>query len=720
VIDMKLNMKIFDGFKNLICLGGALVIAISCDPGGNKGTGDGGDDGYYEFPLNWQEDGYEAGDNGVSVSISEVEEKNVVFTLVPGSVVKSYKVLVYPKAMIYNLLLNEGCVGADKDKCEDVIIDLVSASEHVFNASSSDDYAAKEFDWHNTVYADVSLVSDCDYFILVLGCYDDAAENPASLSISHFKTREREVVGDPSIGIETEVGYRAFIVRYHPNEDCKYFYHWIWSTDQMSEYIDLFGEKMMRDFCRTSAYEPFDSSVEANLSVKRTFDVADEVYPHNTVVAVALDANGTPSKDIFRYDFSLLSIPEGDFSPKASIRAGDRVGATIAYFDVSMERNCMSCFYRLYTKAEADALKSLSDSEKELVAISIAAEGWGVANTRFSFNTDIGALTGDAFSKSDEFQAELKPDTEYVIVYVAKNYFAELSGLCFSDPFRTRKLVRDNPAASLADVELTLSDVSRWGFKYNFTYTYSKTACYRFQIVWPYMEEAEIKPPHYVNDADDREKWMTFFYDTYQESPAAGLIPIANMWDAEPAGSDGYSMYGYEAGVKYVVAYCGEDINGVVGPVKFVEVTTTAPNPGPNPTIRLEDLRYDDEDGAIKGRFVTNEDSKKIFYFSIDSSDTEIYENCEIYYLLNTDDGNYGYYSSLWKEALISYGLSTSAESASVAFNAAKSSSKPVMVAAIAVGENETGDDVYSPVVAKIYVNGEFKDLSDFRTPVSE
>lgn len=718
-------------FFKVLPLVAAALLWTACDRNNPEGGDDSGngDSGFYEFPLNTQEDGFEAGDNGVSVNVSDVSEQNIVFNVVPGAAVKSYRVDVYPKAMLYNLLLNEGCVGGTKEECEDKIIQLLTtgtgACAYVFN-STDDEFAAKEFDWANSTYTDANLVPGCDYFILALGCYDVEGTNPASLSIAHVKTASRELVGDPQIAIETEVGYRAFIVRYHPNEDCKYFYHWIWSTEEIGEYIDLFGEEMMRDFCRTSAYDPYDASLEENLAIKRSFDTSDEIIRENTAVAVALDANMTPSVYIMRNDFTLLEIPEGEFDPVARIEPGSRIGATVAYFDVEMEKNCMSCFYRVYTKENADLLRHGSGDERSAEALSLASEGWGVANTNFSFNTDLGSLTGDAFRTSDESQVELDPDTEYVVVYVAKNYFGQLSDLCFSEPFRTKVLVRDTPEACEADLTLTLTDVTRWGFRYNFTYNYDKTACYRFQIVYPYTEDDPttdedddmIRPPHYIKDAADREKWVAFFYDTYYETPV-GLAPIANMWIAEKSGADGYSMYGYESGITYVVAYCAEDINGVVGPVKYAMATTTEPNPGPDPVVSLENLEYDDDLGSITGRFVANEDSKTIKYFGVTVTDATLFSACALNELVNGQRRDYDAYMSLWESQLIQLGLSTSAESVAISIAADKMSDTPVLVAAVAIGESD-GEDCYSPVVAKIYHKGEFKDLADYRTPPTE
>ena len=61
-------------------------------------------------------------------------------------------------------------------------------------------------------------------------------------------------------------------------------------------------------------------------------------------------------------------------------------------------------------------------------------------------------------------------------------------------------------------------------------------------------------------------------------------------------------------------------------------------------------------------------------------------------------------------------GLSTAAESANISHNVNSTSTNPVLIAAMSIGE-ENGSDVYSPVVSKIFYRGELKDLSDFRTP---
>ena len=712
--------------KKIICL---LFLAVStllwtaCDeqkgPEGGDVTSD-----YYEFPLNVKKGSFQASENGVSVNVTSLTEQNIVFEAKPGLAVNSYRVDVYPKALLYNFLLEEDCYQTPRENCEDKIIELMmsstsGASQTVFN-TASDDYDSKEFDWANTTLTEAVIVPDCDYYIMILGCYDDDGNNPASLTLCEVTTTHKAVVGNPRINIESITGHTAFIVKYHPNEDCKYFYHWIWSTEEIGEFIDIFGDRMMRDFCRT--YSPcYDAALEENLAIKRTFATAADVNPENTAVAVAVDENLTPTAIIVRNDFELLEKPEGDFAPRAEVKVGNRIGATMTYITAWMDKTCESCFYRVYTKEDAETLKNGSEQEKEAECYSLASEGWGVSNLRFGYDSDLQTLTGSEFTTDDEVKYDLQPDTEYVIVSVAENRFGDLSELYFSEPFRTKTLKRNSPDECIADVNLTITDISRWGFTYNFSYDFSKTMCYRFQIVWPFEQDDPttsedddmIRPPHYINDKDNRDKWMTFFYDTFQEGPA-GFVPIVNMWNAEPSGTDGLAMYGYESGVEYVIAYCAEDVNGVVGPVKFVSVKTTEPNPGPNPLVEIQDLTYDVATGEISARIVANEDSKSISYFIVGSNNGTIYSDCALAYLATTKRNTYDAYLSIWKAQLIQNGLTTSAEAATVSSFVDANSENPVLIAAVSIGEENLAD-VYSPVAAKIFYKGEFKDLSFFR-----
>lgn len=719
-------MKKLFGF---ILIAGAMLWGTSCNRAGNDDTPNTEDTQCYEFALNVQKDGYKAGKNGVTIEVTSIETNNIVFELIPGESVKSYRMEVYPKSLLYNELLNRGLVDAPLSECEDAVADLLASatsgtSVNLFNAAEADDFAAKEFDWANSKYNEATILSDCDYMILVLPFYDEEGQVPAPVCISEVTTEKATPEGNPYIGVESLVGHTAFIVKYYPNEDCRYFYHWIWATEEISEYIDLFGERMMRDFCRVAG-GPYDATDETNLAVKRTTDMRN-----NTAVVVAVDENMVPT-GLVRHDFALLEKPSSEeFIPEVTIEAGSRMSATMTYITVNMEKSCENCYYRVYKKADADILMNGTEAAKVAEAQSLAVEGWGVANPNFDYDVDFQQLTGDSFTTEDETKLDLEPETEYVIVYVGQNRFDELSELKFSASFTTKKMVRDNPSSCAGDVELTFTEVSRWGARYNFSYNFSQIMCYRFQIVYPFDmddptttdDDDYIRPPHHADgtlDTENREAWLGFLIDAYVEGPA-GKRPIANLWTAERTGYDSLADYGYESGTEYIIAYCAEDVNGVIGPVKFASFTTTKPNPGPNPVVQFESLTYDSTLNVLEGRVVANEDAKSIRYFIIDSNSGDIYGSCGLPYL-TTVGGRYTYeaYLNLWKLHLVESGLSTAAESASISQHVDPASENPVLIAAVAIGE-ENGEDVYSPVIAKIFHKGEIKDLSDFRTPTAE
>ena len=715
-------MKKLFGF---ILIAGALLWSTACDPA--KGEDDTQKESdCYEFALGVQKGSYKAGKNGVTVNVSSIETDNIVFELVPGASVKSYRMEVYPKSLLYNELLNRGLVGAPLAECEDAVADLLSSatsgtSVTLFNAAEADDFAAKEFDWANSTYNSATILSDCDYMIMVLPFYDEEGQVPAPVCICEVTTEKATPEGNPEIDVESMVGHTAFIVKYYPNEDCRYFYHWIWATDEIAEFIDLFGERMMRDFCRVAG-GPYDATEQTNLAFKRTTDMRN-----NTAVVVAADANMVPT-GLVRHDFTLLEKPTSEeFKPEVTIEAGSRMSATMTYITVQMERSCENCFYRVYKKADADLLKNGSDAEKTAEAQNLAVEGWGVANPNFGYDSDLQQLTGDSFTTNDETKLELEPETEYVIVYVGQNRFDELSELKFSTPFTTKKLVRDTPDACAGDVELTFTEVSRWGVRYNFRYDFSQIMCYRFQIVYPFEmddptatdDDGYILPPHFPDgtlDMDNREAWLEFLIDAFVEGPA-GKRPVSNLWTAERSGYDSLADFGYESGVEYIVAYCAEDINGVIGPVKFASFTTTKPTPGPNPTVQFEDMAYNPATGTVSGIVVANNQSKSLRYFVVDSNSGDIYGACGLPYL-TTVGGRYTYdaYLNLWKLHLVESGLSSAAEYASISQKVDPTSENPVLFAALSIGE-DNGEDVYSPVKAKIFYKGELKDLSDFRTP---
>jgi hypothetical protein len=148
-------------------------------------------------------------------------------------------------------------------------------------------------------------------------------------------------------------------------------------------------------------------------------------------------------------------------------------------------------------------------------------------------------------------------------------------------------------------------------------------------------------------------------------------------------------------------------------------VTTTEPDPGPDPVVEIKDIAYDDATGEIVGKIIANEDAKAFKYFVVSAESPDLYSNCALSDLVNSSRRDYATYVASWEKNLMEYGLNSYSESVTVSSVVEKNSSVPVLVAAIAIGE-ENGEDVYSPIACKIYYKGEFKDLADFRIPATE
>ena len=183
---------------------------------------------------------------------------------------------------------------------------------------------------------------------------------------------------------------------------------------------------------------------------------------------------------------------------------------------------------------------------------------------------------------------------------------------------------------------------------------------------------------------------------------------------ALPSGVDYLAYYGFTSGQEYVVACCAEDINGVVGPVKLVHVTTKEIKPGANPKVSIKPSLS--EDGStITCVFEANEDTKMMKYFAADKTD-------QYFYTLSLDELfkqnsylNYNDYIKSWTEWTILQGLQSQNLTSTGTYKVPTDKS-PVLVCAIAIGEKD-GEDCYSDLAHVIYYDGAFHDLSEYRTP---
>ena len=296
----------------------------------------------------------EADADGVSVSIKNVTNASVQFECRPGANVQSYRLDVIPLSMIYNTIINEGLVGASKDEIDELMITLLTSSTSVngvvFTEKTFEDYYSHNFDWVNTEYSNGGVLCDCDYAICIIPCFDTEGLEPSGVNLAYFKTEAPALVGDPDVRIDVSISYRAFQAVHEPNDDCKWVCYWSYLTEQIDEYVDVVGDRMLRDFVR-AASAAYDVASTADMVYHIDFGQSADAQVSQTVLALALDVNGTPAEYVTRKDFSLKPIPE---SPEAVYTIKPhKTAASIFWIEVDFGPTCKNCYYRWMSEEEA-------------------------------------------------------------------------------------------------------------------------------------------------------------------------------------------------------------------------------------------------------------------------------------------------------------------------------------------------------------------------------
>ena len=661
--------------------------------------------------------------DGVSISIKEVTNANVLFECRPGANVGSYRMDVIPLAMVYNTIVNEGLVGAPVEDIEDMLIELLkvstSTNKVVFNDGSLDNYYSQSFDWMSTDYRNGDILCDCDYVICVVPCFDEAGEEEIGVNLAWFKTSAPSLVGDPDVRIDVSTSYRAFNAVHEPNDDCKYVAYWSYLTEQIDDYADVVGERMLRDFIRCAS-PAYNVANLADLSYYIDFAQSADAKVSQTCVAVAMDRNGTPSDYVSRRDFYLMEIPE---SAEAVYTIEPyKSAASIFWLKVEFEPTCKNCYYRWMSEEDAARIRAYSDADKKAYARELVRDGWGVKNYKFSYDVEENVPTGYSYTAIENQIVAYKPHEKYVIVSAGENFYGEVTELQFSEPVVMKPRVVDNPSAcQVSDDEftLTLDKVSRTGFRYNFNYTNpDEVALYYFQIVSPVDPEAreknpEMCPPEDVDNATHAD-WMKFFFETYIVAEDGEKVLQVNTWNAEPTGYDALSMFGYEPDVEYVVAYCVEDMNGVVSQVRMEKVKTVAVNPGTKPEARVTAAL---KDGEWTFTFSANEDTGTLYYMTSSFGD-ENYEKLGLY-ALPVDAYNefrtYDSFHDIWEENMLNLGLTTNSLE-TYASEKARTDGTVILALCQPVGADAEGKPVYGEVQHVLIVDNQVKSLSDYRT----
>lgn len=671
----------------------------------------------------------EADGDGVSIAIKSVENYNVQFELRPGANISSYRVDVIPLAILYNTLIDNGNVDSSQEEVEDVLITLLTTSTStngvVFTDTLLDDYQSHTFDWMNTEYHNGSILSDCDYVICVIPCFDEEGLEPAGVNLGWFKTPRPSLVGDPDVRIDVSVSYRAFQAVHEPNDDCKYVCYWSYLTESIDTYEDIVGERMLRDFVR-SASATYDVANASDLSYHVDFGQSADAEVSQTSIAVALDVNGTPSEYVARRNFTLKPIPE---SPAAVYSIQPlKTAASIFWLKVDFEPTCKNCYYRWMSVEAADAIRNYTEDQKKAYARDLAENGWGVKNYGFYFDAENNVPTGDNESAVEHQIVGYNPLDKYVVVSVGENFYGQVTDLQFSEPVVMKPRVTDRPEACIVsedEFRCVLDNPSRTGFRYNFHFDNpDEIALIYFQIVSPVdsavrKANPEMCPPENIETATHQE-WMKFFFETYIVAADGEKVLQVNTWDVDPdpqssdtANRKGLSMFGYEPGVEFVVAYCVEDINGVVSNVRFERCRTQDVNAGPDPRANIS---ANLTGGEWTFTFSANEDTGTLYYMTSSYGDSN-YNNLCLPYILSDPYQDYPTYDSIfneWDKKMLDLGLTTQSLT-TYATEKARTDNTIILALCLPVGKNADGSPAYGELQHLMIVDGQVKKLEDYR-----
>ena len=559
-----------------------------------------------EIPMKIYDREVVASEDGVSVEVSELTETNFKFICRPGENVASYRVDVYPLAILYNYMLEEGGMGASEQKVEEIII------SHLFNATGSggfsidesvlgEDYFEMEYDWVNTSYAQQKIVPGCQYIIAVGACYDDSASEASltDLKLVYVETPKKTLVGNPWVDIAVRTTYVGAEIRQTPNADAAGVYYYCTDGAAIDAYEDAFGGRLLRDFIR-HGYIPNDP-VDASNTEALTYQIGpwSNVDPNHvfTAIAFACDSNLTPSDSYARQDFSLLEKPEDREEAALEYGVGEIVGASYLELAVTLGKECRNGYHILLKMDEASyegnylaARDYINGDESLRIALrdKVAKEGYAIHNNNFSFDKDKQEPDGSEFKTVWAEYAYVSPDTEYVVAYCGQNAFNEYTEIYFSEPFRSKPRVTDRPQDCKANASLTFTDVTPSGARFVVKYDPDNTANVWFINIG--MND-ELPPYNVPERTDSRETWVNWFFGIGDHSI------YMNQWWRVPSGEESFAYTGFDPRSTFRYAYIAEDLDGVVSEVMFAEYTTGGMEPGPDPTVEIVPT-YNPEDGT--------------------------------------------------------------------------------------------------------------------------
>lgn len=669
----------------------------------------------------------EGSDIGVTIEVTKIEHQNFVFELRPGAQIQSFRFDVFPLSQLYNTLLNDKMVGKDAVDINEQIRKYIFAEDgtggfqiSVKDFATPEDFLQIEYDWMNTTYAAATAIAipNCDYIIAVVACMDEncSSSSQGELTLCYVHTTSEELIGDPQVEIDVNVGYTAFGVNHIPDADAAGVYFFGYLTSEIDDYIDTFGDRMFRDFMRTRTSSPQDASDPDALVYSVSYGEGADHRIQSTTCAVAVDANLTPAATYSRKDFHLLEIPEEQPDAMVSVDIPEeRVAASYFDFNINFSKDCQTFFMRIYTEDEKISLEQGSEDVRKAEARDMVVNGgWGCHNPNFLWDSEKGESVGSSAKVSESYYGGLKPGETYYMGYIGRNAYQTLTDISFSKPIKLdARNLTSNENCKVKDLRVEISNVKRTQYTIDIYYDPSTVSMVYVSYFFEGAEGFTL-----TKDSSWKE-WVDYIFAPTQSGTDSYEYTNTNVnaWPTLQGGHDYWGVTGMTPGTEYTVFVCAEDFDGNISDVIIETVTTTSPTPGPDPTMDITLTRSNDSQGDWKITFSMVKDVKEFYYAYVDnySELATVLPGISKYHWDNIGKSSFTY--DKWYEGLYTWcaggitnnggGMYTDSESTPLHF----SGSNQVIAVCIAVGEKD-GAPVYK-MYHLICKNGETSTLEE-------
>ena len=351
----------------------------------------------------------------------------------------------------------------------------------------------------------------------------------------------------------------------------------------------------------------------------------------------------------------MKKIPDNPDEAECDLKI-TKTGASIVNMDVKMEKTCYAMFYRIFSAADWAPYENADEATMTALAQALDQEGWGIKNINFS---------QEGSYATTDYQHALDPNGSYVVAYVGRNEYGQLSKVK-TETFSTKARVTDNPGASKATIDITISDPGRTSLKLTYTYNQEAAVYYHQYIMTP---------------------------DLLEEANKAELIKYlmsenSNIWAANANGGvENFKWTGLNPGTEYTFAYMAEDWDGVLTDVKIVKATTEAIIAGPNPTMQLN--AYMSDLGNFTVQYSIVKDVAKLYYSITEDN--------------YSASGDYTYQECMdvWKEHCLDYGLS-GVNSTTQSYDKT-SEAKRLVALCVPIGADADGNEVIGDLYTVFY-----------------